>query len=167
MDNKKVGGVLLGLGLALGGVMIAYNLNLQRDYAQYLCSPSAQCQQVGSLLSITNFAFGLIFAILSLGFYMLFFTRGEEAILRRLEEEKTRKLLEEKYDIIVKVLDHNEKLVLDAIRGQSGIEQNTLRLKTGLSKSKVSQVLTDFEKKDLIRREAKGKTYSVFLVETI
>ncbi|MBI4150043.1 hypothetical protein HY488_01425, partial [Candidatus Woesearchaeota archaeon] len=114
MNNKKIGGVLLGLGLALGGIMIAYNLNLQREYAQYFCSPNAQCQQVESLLSLTNFAFGLVFAVISLGFYMLLFSRGEEAILRRLEEEKTRKMLEEKYNIIVKILDENEKKVLDA-----------------------------------------------------
>lgn len=167
MENKKLGSILLLLGLAMAGVILTYNLNLQRDYAQHFCAPTMQCQEVGSLLSITNFAFGLVFAVLSLGFYLLFFNKGEEAILRRLEEEKTRKLLEDKYNIIVKILDENEKRVLDAVREQEGIGQNTLRLRTGLSKAKVSQVLSDFEKKNLIRREAKGKTYAVYLTEAI
>jgi uncharacterized membrane protein len=167
MDNKKLGGLLLVIGLAVGGIVLAYNASLQQDYAQHLCTPSAQCQQVGSSITLTNIAFGVVFSIISLGFYMLFFTRGEEALLRRLEEEKTRKLLEEKYSIIVKVLDESERKVLEAIREQDGIGQNTLRLRTGLSKAKVSQVLSAFEKKQLIRREAAGKTYSVFLTESI
>lgn len=165
MDNKRLGGILLVLGLAVGGIVLAYSQSLQQDYSRHLCEPTAQCQEVGSLISLTNIAVGVVFSILSLGFYMLFFTRGEDAILRRLEEEKTRKLLEEKYHIIVKVLDQNERKVFDAIREQDGIGQNTLRLRTGLSKAKVSQVLTDFEKKQLVRREANGKTYSVFLAE--
>lgn len=53
------------------------------------------------------------------------------------------------------------------MRGQEGIEQNTLCLRTGLSKSKVSLVLGAFEKKNIIRREVKGKTYSIFLTEPL
>ena len=60
-------------------------------------------------------------------------------------------------------LDENEKKILKAIHEQYGIEQNTLVLRTDLSKSKVSLVLSDFEKKNLIKRVKKGKTYQIFL----
>ena len=62
-------------------------------------------------------------------------------------------------------MDDNERKVLKAIKEQEGITQSTLKFRTDLSKAKVSQILTDFEKKHLIKRESKGKTYSVYLTE--
>ena len=46
---------------------------------------------------------------------------------------------------------------------QEGILQNALRIKTALSKATVSQILADFEKKNIIAKEPKGKTYAVYL----
>ena len=70
-----------------------------------------------------------------------------------------------KFSLLLRPLDDNEKKVLIAIREQEGITQSTLRFRADLSKAKISQILTDFEKKKLIERKAKGKTYSVFLAE--
>ena len=70
-----------------------------------------------------------------------------------------------KFSLLLRPLDDSQKKVLMAIKEQEGITQSTLRFRTDLSKSKVSQILTDFEKKNLIERKAKGKTYSVFLAE--
>ena len=96
----------------------------------------------------------------------MFFSTSEEAILRRLEEEKNMKLQEDKFELVLKGMDENEKKVLKAIREQNGITQSTLKFRADLSKAKISQVLTDFERKNLIRREEKGKTYELFLSES-
>jgi len=66
---------------------------------------------------------------------------------------------------LLRPLDDNERRVLTAIKEQNGITQATLRYRANLSKAKISQVLTDFEKKNIISRKAKGKTYQVFLTE--
>lgn len=71
----------------------------------------------------------------------------------------------DKFSLLLRPLDDNERKVLIAIKEQGGITQSTLRYRADLSKAKVSQILTDFEKKNLIERKAKGKTYSVFLAE--
>ena len=86
--------------------------------------------------------------------------------MKRLEEEKNMKLDQDKFDIVLKAMDDNERRVLKAIKEQAGITQSTLRYRVDLSKAKVSQILTDFEKKRLITREEKGKTYAVYLAET-
>jgi len=103
---------------------------------------------------------GFIFA---LGFYLLVFARGEQAILQRLEEEKNKKLTEEKFSLIARGLDDFEKKVIAAVREQDGITQNTLRLRTAFSKAKLSYVLQDLEKKGLITRVPAGKTLAVHL----
>ena len=75
------------------------------------------------------------------------------------------KIGENKFELILKAMDENEKNVLKAIKEQEGITQATLKYRADLSKAKVSQILTDFEKKHLIKRELKGKTYAVHLTE--
>ena len=118
-----------------------------------------------SLLGLSHVAVGLISFIGALGIYLLFFSTSEDAILKRLEEEKNMKIGQGKFELILKAMDENEKKVVQAIREQDGITQSTLKYRTDLSKAKVSQILTDFEKKHLIKREAKGKTYAVYLTE--
>ena len=71
----------------------------------------------------------------------------------------------DKFSMLLRPLDDSQKKVLMAIKEQEGITQSTLRFRTDLSKAKVSMILTDFEKKNLIERKAKGKTYAVFLAE--
>lgn len=85
--------------------------------------------------------------------------------MKRLEQEKNMKIEENKFELILKAMDENERKVIHAVKEQDGITQSTLKYRADLSKSKVSQILTDFEKKHLVKREAKGKTYAVYLTE--
>jgi uncharacterized membrane protein len=105
--------------------------------------------------------------IFALGFFLLFFNKSEASrysdALEKINEEKTQKSTEDKFNLLLRPLDENERNVLTAIKEQEGITQSTLKYRANLSKAKVSQILTDFEKKNLIARKAKGKTYEVFL----
>ncbi|MBI1969642.1 MarR family transcriptional regulator [Candidatus Woesearchaeota archaeon] len=166
MNNRKLGTVLLGLGLSAGTIFFLLQRQLSRTNA-LLCTPTAECLSLNSYLTLTNIAIGIFVAILSLGFYLIFFEKGYEAILRRLEAEKNNMLKEDKWKIIMGLLDENERKVLEAIKGQEGITQTTLRLRTDLSKAAISSIVTEFEKKKLIAREKKGKTYSIYISEAI
>ena len=165
MENKKLGGVILGISLVATILAFSFMGVLGRQTAALQCYPTNECQRVESLVSLSHIAVGLISFIGALGIYLLFFSTSEEAILKRLEEEKNRKIEIDKFGLALKAMHESEQKILKAIKEQDGITQSTLRFRADLSKAKVSQILTDFEKKNLVRRELKGKTYAVYLTE--
>jgi hypothetical protein len=165
MENKKLGAIILAISIAAGALSLSFLGLLNKQTSDLKCYPTQECQRVESLMGLSHIAVGLISFIGALGFYILFFSTSEEAILRRLEQEKNMKIEGDKFELVLKGMDENEKKVIKAIKEQEGITQTTLKFRTDLSKAKVSQILTDFEKKKLIQREAKGKTYSVYLID--
>lgn len=165
MENKKLGFVILSMSVLAGLLAVGFMGVLGKQTNALQCYPTTECQRVESLLGLSHIAVGLVSFIGALGVYLLFFSTSEEAILKRLEDEKKMKIEENKFELVLKAMDENEKRVLKAIKEQEGITQSTLKYRTDLSKAKVSLILTDFEKKRLIKREAQGKTYSVYLTE--
>ena len=164
MENKKLGFIIIGLSVILSFTMFSYmgKLNVQEQANN--CNPTQECQQISSLFGMSHIAIGFLSFIFALGFYLLFFNKSEAKIsdaLETIQEEKT----QDKFKLLLRPLDDNERKVMISIKEQEGITQATLKYRANLSKAKVSQILTDFEKKNLIVREAKGKTYELFLTE--
>ena len=73
----------------------------------------------------------------------------------------------DKFEVFLSALDEDEKKVVKAIREQDGITQATLRIRIGLSKTKLSFILSDLEKKGLLTKVVKGRTNQVFLKKNI
>lgn len=67
------------------------------------------------------------------------------------------------YDILRKALSDDEKKILDEIKRADEITQDSLRFRLNWSKAKVSTILTNLDKMNLIQRERIGKTYKVYL----
>ncbi len=166
MDNKKLGVTIIILTLLLGGVIFYVISQLKSEQEALGCMPSKDCIQIEQTLSITHVAVGVLSFAFALGIYLLLFHSSEDAILQRLEADKNKKLSEEKLDILFKGLDEFEKRTVKAVKEQPGITQNTLRLRTDMSKAKLSQVLHVLEKKGLIARERKSKTFEVYLKDS-
>lgn len=167
MDNKKLGIIFLVISVILVVILIQLMGGLNTEAKELGCFDKSGCIKIESTLSITHFAFGFIGFILSLGFYLIFFAKGEKAFVQAIEESKNKELEGEKFDLITKGLDDYEKRALKAIKDQDGITQNTLRLRTNMSKAKLSYVLRDLEKREFIIKEKKGKTHAIFLKKNI
>src|SRR3989338_7057651 len=165
MENKKLGFIIMSFSAVAAILSFGFMSTLGSQTTALQCYPTNECQRVESLIGLSHIAVGLISFIGALGIYLLFFSTSEEAILKRLEEEKNMKLDQDKFQLVLKAMDENEQKVLKAIKEQDGITQSTLKFRADLSKAKISQVLTDFEKKNLVKRELKGKTYAVYLAE--
>lgn len=163
MNSKRVGAILVLITLILSIVLYNYLGKLEREGINIGCFTDEECARIQSQINITHFIFGLMGAIFSLGIYLLIFAKGEEAILRRLEEDKNKSLEKEKFNILRKALNEKEAMILEIVRNQEGIKQNTLRIKADLSKAKLSQILTSLEKRGLIKKVRTNKTYSIYL----
>ncbi len=167
MDNKKLGVILIVICILLGILIFYFNqqINIQAE-ASCSCSEMAEggtCPHEQKVNWPTYAGIILLSGVAALGIYLIFFEKSQKAIISTLERQKQKQTEEEKFEILLKGLDAYEKKVIQAIKEQDGITQQTLRLRTDLHKSKLSIVLDGLEKKGLIVRKDKGKTKQVFL----
>lgn len=65
--------------------------------------------------------------------------------------------------ILKKGLSDDEKTLVDIISESEGITQDSIKYRTGFSKSKVSLILSEMEKRNIIQRETLGRTNKVFI----
>jgi len=163
MENKKLGIILIIVALLVGGIFIYFINRLSEQSQELGCFDNKDCFAIERSLSVSHIAMGVFSFMLALGFYMLFFNKTEKAILEKLESEKNHKIENGKFDILLKALDPYEQKVIKSIKEQEGITQNTLRLRSDMSKAKLSYVLQELEKRGLIKRVKKGKTLAVYL----
>jgi hypothetical protein len=169
MDNKKLGVILLIIGLVLS--ITVYMVKLKEDsMIQKVVIDQGTCflddgtclhRDRNLVFYIISWIFSAI--LIALGLYLFLFEKSQKAIINALENQKHIKLNEEKFEILLKGLTKGEQNIIKAVKEQDGITQQTLRLRTDLHKSKLSILLDGLEKKELVTRKEKGKTKQVFL----
>lgn len=168
MNNTQKVGIVVVVLAVLFGIVLLNLIGKTKQQAQGAeCYQKRECGTFAATLNSTNIGVGLLFGLFFLGAYLLLFSRSEQELLKHLEREKKHLQHEEKLTIIRMLLDTQEQSVLDTIRQEEGITQQMLRYRTALSKAMVSNILSRFEKKDLIMRVPKGKTYAVYLKRAI
>jgi uncharacterized membrane protein len=68
---------------------------------------------------------------------------------------------------LLDVLPDDERQILEPVLESPGLTQIEVRDRSGFSKSKVSQTITDLEKRGLVSRERAGRTYRVYPADDI
>lgn len=169
MDNKKLGVIILVVGLLLAVSVLVIKLREDAIINKFIHQEGTCFLEDGTCLhadrSIVGYVIGWIISavIIALGIYLIIFEKSQKAIISTLEKQKQVQGEEERFEILLKGLNADEKKVIKAVKEQDGITQQTLRLRTDLHKSKLSIVLDGLEKKGLVKRVEKGKTKQVFL----
>jgi uncharacterized membrane protein len=153
--------------LLLGALIFAFDKQLsQQTEAGCACEDmqfGGKCPLETQTSWQTYFGIVLVSGIAALGIYLIFFEKSQKEIISTLQRQKQIQTEEEKFEILLKGLNEDERKVIKAVKEQEGITQQTLRLRTDIHKSKLSIVLDGLEKKGLIARKEKGKTKQVFL----
>ncbi|PIT84555.1 hypothetical protein COU37_02640 [Candidatus Micrarchaeota archaeon CG10_big_fil_rev_8_21_14_0_10_45_29] len=113
--------------------------------------------------SITIMAFGVWLSFISKDSQLLHQKNKELASkINKLSKDKDSG---EKFEIFLKGLNEDEKSIMQKVKEQDGIGQNTLCIRTGLSKTKLSILLTELERRGLIRKVPEGKINRIYLKE--
>ncbi len=102
----------------------------------------------GTNLGLISLIFSLVIGII-LSFYLF-------------ENKK-----DKEFNIIRKALSEDERKVLDEIKKAKEITQDSLRFRLNWSKAKISTILTNLDKRNLIQRQRTGKTYKVYLEKMV
>ena len=167
MDNRYLGIILIVICILIGAIVFMFNSDLNKQAeASCSCTEAEEggfCPHRISTPWQTYLGILLIGVIAALGIYLIFFEKYQKEIVSTLKKQKHIQIEEEKFDILLKGLSKEEQRVIQAVKEQDGITQQTLRLRTDMHKSKLSIILDGLEKKGLIARKSKGKTKQVFL----
>ncbi|MFB6215746.1 MAG: helix-turn-helix transcriptional regulator [Candidatus Aenigmatarchaeota archaeon] len=163
LNSKHLGAVLLTISILMGVsfflLMDSINKS-EREACELKCdgTHTESCPMTDSMYEKTAYYFSSSFIILVLltGAYLLF-SKPENFVLGD----------ETKFDIVLSMLNDDEKEVIKAVKEQEGIKQSTLKYRVDFSKAKLSNLLKQLEKRGLLKREESGKTYKVFLGNTL
>lgn len=122
--------------------------------------------------SFSRYLFGgtVSLSTIVLGVYLMFFDRTQEKIYEKqkelslaIKEAKEQENQKDKFRAFLAGFDDDESKVIEAIHEQEGIQQSTLRYRTGLSKTGLSLILKKLEERGFVSKEAFGKTNKLYL----
>ena len=182
MENKKIGIILISISLILlvllifirAGIIKVYQSEIDKYVVAGIACPSDPNifphEQKSKAQTPIFIAGILLIGVISFGIYLIFFEKShkilkenQEKLFEKLEEDKDKDVKEKKFDILLKGMDNDEKEIIKAVREQDGISQSTLSLRTNIHKSKLSIILNNLEKKNLIKKVNKGKINYIYL----
>lgn len=69
----------------------------------------------------------------------------------------------DEHKILRKALSVDERAIIDEVKKAGNVTQDSLRFRLNWSKAKISTILTNLDRMNLIQRERVGKTYNVRL----
>lgn len=180
--NKKLGIILIILAILLGATLIIMKVTLDANNVELMKASGGSCfvddvcihDQANEFQIPFYFALAFDILILAMGIALVVIEPKEKVIqeshdkiTKALKASKTEQSKKEKLDILLSALDEDEKKVILAVKEQDGISQPTLKLRTDLSKTKLSVLLTGLEKKGLIKKDLKGKINYIYLKKAL
>ncbi|MBS3155474.1 MarR family transcriptional regulator [Candidatus Woesearchaeota archaeon] len=150
--NKKIGLLLIGIGLLIGYIIYAFNTAMT-DLIQISQCGEINCPHEAALKFQTNISLVILFIVIITGVIFLFLKEKEPINIA-----KKRENLEK-----IKTLTEEEKKIYELIKEEGSIFQSDLVEKSGLDKVKITRILDRLEGKQIIERKRRGMTNVVII----
>jgi len=175
MENKKLGIILIAISILFIIPLIVFKIQVNNLTDAVMIATGGSCIKEGKCIHEQSeipiyIGVAIIFITMALGIYLLAFDRSQKyteniqkELVSTLKETKKKQDKDENFEFLLKALNEDEKKVMMSVKEQDGIEQSTLRIRTNLSKTKLSVVLTELEKKNLIKKVPEGKKNKIYL----
>lgn len=176
MEQKHIGALLIIAGLLLAGMV--YVVKVREDsYIKLVMQQEASCfLEDGTCLHadreimIYVFGWSLAVVLILLGVYVGWIDKSKKILAEHsqkvsgaLHKAKAEERKKDEFAAFLSGFTPEEQKVISAIREQQGIQQSTLRFRTGMSKTGLSLILKHLEIKGIISRKTVGKTNEVYL----
>lgn len=159
MENKKVGSLIIGIGLAVSIIILIFNYSL-RKLAKMSCTHGDECTMQTTLNSQLFLSFAIVGIIFIVGVY-IFFSKPEEKIVIKKVMEKLKKK-----QVDFSGLNKQEKKVIEEIQKENGvIFQAELKERLGIGKVGMTRLLDKLESRQIIERKRRGMNNIVVLKE--
>ncbi|MBS3176977.1 MarR family transcriptional regulator [Candidatus Woesearchaeota archaeon] len=175
MQPKTLAFTLILASIVLAGTFYGFKLQEDKYIEATIASNQGSCFVDGICLYESRswvwyiIGWSVSAFLLGWGIYLYFFDKSQtefkeyqQKVSASLAEAKKTVEETDKWKAFLSGFTEDEQKVLVAIKEQDGIQQSTLRYRTGLSKATLSLMLKNFEEKGLISREEAGKTNKVF-----
>jgi|GEM_PF-2908993 uncharacterized membrane protein len=149
--NRENERVLVSIGIFLAVFLLLYSIT-------WFTNPMRGHMGMMGMMGAIGFpTWPFLIAILAVIIYIVM-APGRES-----ETTSEEKNSDELINVVERVMDKDESLIINIIKEHEGITQDSLRFKTGFSKAKISIILKELENKGIIYRERFGKTYRLYL----
>ena len=176
MNQKQIGVLLIVAGLILAGIVFSIKYTEDKYTDMLIKERGGSCfladgtclHDINTLPYIAGWVFSTTMVLI--GIYLMVFDRIQQKLTeqnqmisdaliesRNIEKDKS------EFNAFMAGFSEAEQNVLKAIKEQDGIQQSTLRYRTGMSKTALSLMLGSLEEKGIITRKISGKTNQVFL----
>lgn len=163
MNQKHIGIVIIFIALILFILTIFIHLQVEDHYIEMMLNLENDTCFLPDGTCLHENPYEWMFVVMYFLEGILIFIGGRIGFLRNDTIQYDRKRRE--FEQYLKGFNADQKRILKILYDHDGIWQSTLRIKSGMSKAKLSQVLQELEDRGHIKKEKKGKTFEVFLKE--
>jgi uncharacterized membrane protein len=157
MENKKVGWIIIGIGILMAVLVLIFNMGL-KQIIEETCTHGSECTMYDSVAIQTWVSLAIVLVVLSIGIGIRFTKPKEKVIV------KTKKIFEKRKKIDKSKLDKSEKEVVELLEKESGgMFQADLKERLGIGKVKITRLLDKLEAKQIVERKRRGMNNIVIL----
>ncbi len=155
MENKHVGLLIIGIGVAIATIVWIFNSALKRIVGGS-CSHGLECTMYDTIQTQTGVSLAIVAVVLVIGLSIMFTKPKEKIIIKKFKEEKKKLNLEG--------LDKDERKVVDLLLEEGkAMFQADLMEKLEIGKVKTTRLLDKLEAKQFIERKRRGMNNIVVL----
>jgi uncharacterized membrane protein len=155
MENKQVGWLIIGIAIAVGIIVLIFNITL-KNMASSTCMHGPECSMYTAVNTQIWVSMGIVAIILIIGLVIMFTKPKEKIIVKKVKDKK------KKLDL--SGLDKDEKKVIDLLVSEGkAVFQADLMEKLEIGKVKATRLLDKLEAKQLIERKRRGMNNIVVL----
>ena len=155
MENKKVGWLILGIGVVMVAVVLIFNFGL-KDLVSQTCSHGPSCGMYGTIKTQTWISLTLVGVIVIIGLFIMFSKPTERIVLKKIKEKKKK--------LDTSGLEKYEKEIVELLQKENNaMFQADLMEKLQIGRVKMTRLLDKLEAKQFIERKRRGMNNIVVL----